>query len=171
MTSDSSRVLLRWDPSPAAKHYRVDFSETNTFNQVLDTHRTDNPNYAPRMNQLGFVNGGRLYWRVAALDEGNNVGGFATGSLRLPRGMRITVLGLLQRRRAGIVTVMVTSATGRPVRGASVVARGAGARSGRRRTGRGGRVRVRIRPNRRGKVTFTARKRGYRVGKAAVPVG
>jgi len=117
------------------------------------------------------VNGGKLYWRVAALDEGNNVGGFATGSLRLPRGMRITVLGLLQRRRANVVTVMVTNPAGRPVPGASVIARGAGTRSGRRRTGRRGSLRVRIRPNRRGQVTFTASKRGYRPGKAAVPVG
>jgi hypothetical protein len=170
LSSGSGRVLVTWDPSPAAKHYRVDISETNTFNQVLDTHRTDNPNYAPRMSQPGFANGGRLYWRVAALDEGNNVGGFATGALRLPRGMRVSVLGFLQRRKSAFVTVIATSPTGRPIRGAAVRARGAGATSARRRTGRRGTVRLRVRPRRRGNVTFTVRKRGYRPGKAAIRV-
>ena len=49
LTKDKKRLLLTWDPSPSAMHYRVDFSETNSFNQVIDSHRTDNPNYAPRM--------------------------------------------------------------------------------------------------------------------------
>lgn len=171
LTSDSSRVLLNWDPSPAAKSYRVDFSETNSFNQLLDTHHTKNPNYAPRMSQMGFTNGGLLHWRVAALDEGNNVGGFATGSLRLPRGMRVTALGVLQRRRVGVLTVTVTNPHGRPIRRATVRARGAGTRSARRRTGRRGTVRIRIRPRRRGTVTVTVRKRGYRAGKVAIRVG
>jgi hypothetical protein len=170
LRSGSGRVLVTWDPSPGAKHYRVDFSETNSFNQLLDTHRTENPNYAPRMTQLGFANGGRLYWRVAALDEGNNVGGFATGALRLPRGLRVSLLGFLQRRKPSFVTVTVTSSTGRPVRGAAVRAAGAGARSARRRTGRRGTVRLRIRARRSGSVTFVVRKRGYRAGKAALPV-
>ncbi len=127
-TSDSNRVLLRWGPSLAAKDYRVDISETNTFNQVVDSHRTQNTNYAPRMNQLGFAAGGRFYWRVAALDEGQNVGGFAGGSFKLPRGMRVTVVGLIQKRKRGLVTVTVTTFNGKPVKRATVRASGAGTR-------------------------------------------
>lgn len=170
LRSGANRVLLTWDPSPAAKRYRVEFSETNTFNQVLDSHRTENPNYAPRMSQPGFANGGRLFWRVAALDEGNNVGGYATGALRLPRSLRITALGVLQRRKAGVVTVTVVSSNGRAVRGAAVMVRGAGARA-RARTGRRGSARVRVRPRRPGTVTFTVRKRGFRAAKVALQVG
>jgi hypothetical protein len=170
ITSDPNRVLLRWDPSPAAKRYLVEISETNSFNQLLDSHRTDNPNYAPRMSQPGFANGGVLHWRVAALDEGGNIGGFAIGSFRLPRAMRVLAAGLLQRRKRGIVTVTVTRPTGRPIRGATVRVRGAGSRPVRKRTGRRGKVRVRIRPSRRGRVAFTVRKRGFRPGRATLPV-
>jgi hypothetical protein len=171
LTKDKNRLLLTWDPSPSAMHYRVDFSETNSFNQVIDSHRTDNTNYAPRMSQPGFTNGGSLYWRVAAMDEGNNVGGYATGKFRLPRAMRVTALGILQRRKAGMVTVTVTGPTGRPIRGATVRTRGAGSRSVRKRTGRRGSVRVRIRPRRSGSIIFIVRKRGYRAGKATLRVG
>lgn len=170
LTSDSSRVLLTWDPSPAATRYRVEFSETNSFTRTLDTHTTENTNYAPRMNQRGFQDGGLLYWRVAALDEGNNAGGYAIGSLRLPRGMRITLSGLLQRRKRGKVAVTVTTAKGRPIRRARVKVKGAGVRSRPKRTGKRGTVRLRLRPRRRGSVIFTVSKRGYRAGKASVAV-
>ncbi len=163
-------MLLRWEPSLAAKDYRVDISETNSFNQVLDSHRTQNTNYAPRMNQLGFAAGGRLYWRVAALDEGQNVGGFATGSFKLPRGMRVTVVGLLQKRKRGLVSVTVTTFGGKPVKRAAVRASGAGMRSRARRTGRRGTLRMNLRPRRSGAIKFTVRKRGYRPGKATVAV-
>jgi hypothetical protein len=170
LSSDRKRVLLSWDPSRAAKKYKVEFSETNSFNHVLDTHTTENTNYAPRMNQPGFQDGGLLYWRVAALDEGHNVGGYAIGSLRLPRGMRVTLMGLLQKRRRGKVTVTVTTAKGRPIRGARVKVRGAGVRSRPRRTSRRGTVRLRLRPRRRGSLIFMVSKRGYRAGKASLTV-
>jgi hypothetical protein len=170
LTSGNGHVLLTWDPSPAAFRYRVDISETNSFNQLLDSHTTDNTNYAPRMNQPGFANGGRLYWRVAAMDEGRNVGGFATGSLKLPRGMRITLIGFLQKGKASYITVSVLNANGKPVRRALVRSRGAGSRPVRRRTNRAGTARLRIRPRRRGNVLFTVRKRGFRTGTASMQV-
>ena len=170
LSSDSGRVLLTWDSSPAAKKYKVEFSETNSFNQVLDSHTTENTNYAPSMNQPGFQNGGLLYWRVAALDEGNNAGGWAFGSLRLPSGMRVNVQGLLQKRKRGNVTVTVTTAKGRPIRRARVKVKGAGVRSRPKRTGKRGTVKLRLRPRRKGTVTFTVSKRGYRAGKASVAV-
>jgi hypothetical protein len=170
MTSDANRVLLRWDPSLAATDYRVDISETNSFNQVLDSHRTQNTNYAPRMNQLGFGAGGRLYWRVAALDEGQNVGGFAIGSFKLPRGMRVTAFGLLQKRKRGLVTVSVTTFGGKPVKRAAVRASGAGMRSRARRTGRRGTLKMNLMPRRTGAIKFTVRKRGYRAARASIAV-
>jgi hypothetical protein len=170
LTSDSKRVLLSWDPSLAAEKYKVDFSETNSFNQVLDSHKTANSNYAPRMTQPGFQNGGQLYWRVAALDEGGNAGGYAVGSLRLPGRMRVMVVGVLRKRKRGSVTVAVTTAKGQPIRRARVKVKGAGVRSRTARTGKKGRVKLSLRPRRRGSVTFQVSKRGFRSGKAALAV-
>ena len=170
LTSGSGRVLLNWDPSPSAHKYRVEFSETNSFTRLLDVELTPNTNYAPPLLQRGFLNGGRLYWRIAALDELNNAGGFATGSLTLPRGLRVTVSGALRKRKRRTVTVMVTNGKNRPVPRARVKAAGAGIRSRPRRTGKRGTVRFVLRPRKRGSVTFTVRKRGYRAGKVSTRV-
>jgi hypothetical protein len=170
LTSGSGRVLLDWDPATSAPKYRVEFSETNSFARPLDIKVTPNTNYAPRLLQRGFLNGGRLYWRVAAVDELNNVGGYATGTLALPKGLRVRVSGALVRRTRRTVTVTVTNAKNRPVSRARVRVRGAGVRVRPRRTGRRGSVRLAIRPSKRGKVTFTVSKRGYLGGRASTPV-
>jgi hypothetical protein len=170
VASDSKRVLLTWDPSPAAKKYKVEFSDTSSFSRVTDSHTTFNTNYAPRLTQLGFQNGGALYWRVAALDEDNNVGGFATGSFKLPKAMRVMAGGFLQTRKRGIVTVTAQTVKARPIKGARVTVRGAGVHSRAKRTSRAGTTKLRMRPRRRGTLTFTVTKRGYRPGKATVRV-
>lgn len=170
LTHDSKRVLLNWDPSPSADRYRVEFSETNSFTRLLDIKITPNTNYAPRLIQRGFQNGGRLYWRVAAIDERNNVGGYATGTLSLPRSLRLMVSGVLVKRKRGILTVTVMNSKNRPVPRARVRVSGAGVRSRPRRTGGRGTVRFALRPRRGGMVTLTARKRGYRAGTVSTPV-
>lgn len=170
LTSGSGRVLLNWDPSPSAHKYRVEFSETNSFAQRLDVKVTPNTNYAPIMRQTGFQNGGVLYWRVAAVDQLNNLGGWATGSLALPKSLMVRVTGTLVRRSRRGVTVTVLNAKNRPVPRARVRVAGAGVRARPRRTGRRGVVRFALRPSKRGKVTFKVSKRGYRAGKASTPV-
>ena len=131
---------------------------------------TPNTNYAPRLAKRGFLNGGRLFWRVAAIDELQNAGGYATGTLALPQGLRVMVSGLLVKRTRRTVTVTVTNAKNRRVPRARVKARGAGVRARPRRTGRRGIVRFALRPRKRGNVTFSVSKRGYRAGKASTPV-
>jgi hypothetical protein len=170
LTSGSGRVLLNWDPAPSAYKYRVEFSETNSFIRPIDAKVTPNTNYAPHLIKRGFLNGGRLYWRVAAIDELNNAGGFATGTLSLPRSLRVRANGSLRRRERGTVTVTVMNAKNRPVRRARVRVSGAGVRARPRRTGRRGTVTFALRPRRRGKVTFKVSKRGYRAGKASTTV-
>jgi len=170
LTSGSGRVLLNWDPAPSAHRYRVEFSETNSFIRPLEVKLTPNTNHAPRLLQRGFLNGGRLYWRVAALDELNNAGGWATGTLSLPRGLRVSVTGSLRRRERGTVTVRVMNGKNRPVPRARVRVAGAGVRARPRRTGKRGTVRFALRPRKRGNVTFKVSKRGYRAGKASTPV-
>jgi hypothetical protein len=170
LISGSGRVLLDWDAAPEAYKYRVEFSETNSFTRPLDTKLTPNTNYAPRLIQKGFLNGGRLYWRVASVDELNNVGGFATGTLALPRSLRVRVTGTLVKRTRGKVTVTVMNAKNRPVPRARVRVKGAGVRARPRRTGKRGIVKFALRPRKGGNVTFSVSKRGYRGGKASTKV-
>jgi hypothetical protein len=170
LTSGKGRVLLNWDPSPSAHKYRVEFSETNSFTRPLEVKFTPNTNYAPKLLQRGFQDGGRLYWRIAAVDELNNAGGYATGSLVLPRSLRVRINGALVKRTRRTVTVMVMNAKNRPVSRARVRVAGAGVRARPRRTGRRGTVTFALRPRRSGNVTFKVSKRGYRTGKASTAV-
>jgi hypothetical protein len=171
LTSGSGRVLLNWDPAPSAHRYRVEFSATNSFTRPLDVKLTPNTNYAPRLIQSGFRNGGRLYWRVAALDELRNAGGYATGTITLPKSLSVRIRGALRKRTRGRVTVTVMNAKNRPVPRARVRVAGAGVRARPRRTGRRGTVTFALRPRKGGRVTFRVSKRGYRAGKASTAVG
>jgi Carboxypeptidase regulatory-like domain len=168
--STPGHVLLSWDPGPMTKEYRVQVSATDSFSTVFDTHTTENTDYAPQLGQAGYLNGGTLYWRVAAVDEGGNVGAWTVRTITLPKGMKLSVSGLLLHRRRGIATVTVTDARGRPVRGARVRASGAGAKSRRARTNRRGMARLRLRPRRRGTIAFRARKSGYQSARVTLGV-
>ena len=170
LTSGGGRVLLDWDPSPSVHRYRVEFSETNSFIHPLDVKLTPNTNYAPRMLQMGFQDGGKLFWRVASVDQLNNVGGYATGTLALPKGLTVVLSGALVKGVGRVVRVTVRTTKNRPVPRARVTVSGAGVRARPRRTGRRGVVKFRLRPARRVRVTFTATKRGYRAGKASTAV-
>ena len=50
---------------------------------------------SPDLAKAPFVNGGQIFWRVAATDEGNNLGGYASG----------TVHGVPTRRYHGLLVV------------------------------------------------------------------
>src|SRR5829696_1118466 len=169
-TRANGGLVLRWDPSYGlAKNYRVEFSESSGFGSPFDSKRVDNDAYAPTLTASQFQNGGRLYWRVAAVDEGGNVGGWATGRVGLLRKMVVTANGGLQRRARGPLEVRVMNAKGRAVRGARVTLRGVGVRA-RKRTSRRGMARFRVRPRARGNLRVRADKRGFRPGSAVVTV-
>ena len=162
--------MLDWDPSfGLAKEYRVEFSESSSFRTRLDSKRLDNAGYAPTMSTSGFQNGGPIYWRVAAVDEGGNVGGWASGKVGLLRKMTVQASGMLRRGRKGVLQVRVTNARNRVVKGVRVTLRGVGVR-GRKRTGKKGIVRFKVKPKARGNVRVRADKRGYRPGSAVVRV-
>ena len=163
-------VLLRWDPSPEAKAYRVDVSDTNSFTDTIDSITTSNTSYAPKLDSGGYMNGGQLYWRVAVVDEGSNVGAFATRPLAFLKAMRVSVGGSLFRRARGVITVTVTDVKGHAIRNARVRVRGAGLKVKPRRTGKRGTVKFRLRPPRRGKVTFSVSRKGYQPGTGTTTV-
>jgi hypothetical protein len=170
-TRDAPGLVVQWDPSFAlAKDYKVEFSESSSFTRRIDSARVDNTAYAPTLSSSGFRDGGPIYWRVAAVDEGNNVGGWASGRVGLLRRMVLTTSGILRRRERSMVEVNVKDAKGRPVRGARVSLRGAGIHARSRRTTRRGIARFRVKPRVRGSVKVRADKRGFRPGSAVVKV-
>jgi hypothetical protein len=75
-----SRFVVSWSPDAAAKQYEVDVSTTDSFSTTIDSHRVDGTSWAPDIDWSLPANGGRLYWRVAAIDSMGTVGSFATGS-------------------------------------------------------------------------------------------
>jgi hypothetical protein len=170
-TATSNRMLLSWDPVEMVKSYKVEISKTNSFSSTIESQTTDNTSYAPKLTSPAFADGGDLYWRVASVDEGNNLGGWTIGTFGLPKRMLLTLSGNLRRGRRGTVKVKVTDTRGRKIRKAKVRVSGAGLRTVAKRTTRRGTVTFRLRPRRKGSVSFGASKGGYRPGSASLKVG
>jgi hypothetical protein len=162
------RVALAWAPDVAADKYRVEISDSDSFTRVLDRVLTPNTSFAPSMTRNAYSEGGRLFWRLAVVDAGRNVGAWRTGAFNLPRGLRVNVRGILYRGRRSVMRVRVTHRN-RAVGGITVRASGPGI-SVRRKTNKRGEVRLRVRARRGGRVKFVASKKGYRTGSATVVV-
>jgi hypothetical protein len=165
--ADFSRnhILLSWDAKPGARNYRVQISGTPDFGLLVENVVTDNTSYAPKLKYYGFrtLNTGHLYWRVAAQDEGNNVGDFTQPQLitRI-RKMEIGVRGALKRGSKRPLTILVTDfETAAGVSGATVRVSGAGLRRRVAHTNMFGGTRLVLRPTRRGFLVISASKRGY----------
>jgi hypothetical protein len=89
-TKSGTRIVLSWHPDLAAKQYQVDLSTTNGFSTTIDTHRVDGTSWAPDVDFTQAQNRGTLYWRVAAVDQGSNLGKFASGSFSPPGAAHCT---------------------------------------------------------------------------------
>jgi hypothetical protein len=163
-------IVLAWNPASQARQYRLQISTSEAFTTVVETATTENASYAPRMDHPAFRSGQPLFWRVATVDEGLNVGGYATSPLHRGRPMRVRLSGSLRAGRAGTVRVVVKDTRKRPVAGARVQVEGPRLRMRPRRTGRRGTVALRVRPARRGTVTFKVDKRGYAPASARLRV-
>jgi hypothetical protein len=163
-------MLLSWDAALMARRYKLQISDSDSFSRVVEQVTTSNTSFAPRMTSVVYRSAPRLYWRVAVLDEGNNVGGWAAAPLRNQPLARLTVSGTLHAGRTAPLRVTVTDAGGRPLARAMVRAKGAGVSERPHRTDRRGRVTLRLRPHQRGRVRLSAAKRGYAPGRATVRV-
>jgi len=164
--SSASRqhVLLSWEPKPGVKRYRVQIASRQDFAVTVENVTTDNTSYAPLLTLPVYISRNPLsfWWRVAGVDEGNNVGDFTPAQqIGTTNRMRIAVRGKLVRGRSRAVSLSVTGPSGAPVKGATVRVSGAGVRPRASRTNRAGRVRFVIRPRRRGTITYRATKAGY----------
>jgi hypothetical protein len=162
---DRNHVLLSWDPKHGARRYRVQLSGTPEFSQLVENVVTDNTSYAPLLEYRGFrtVNTGRLYWRVAAQDEGDNVGDFTQPQLiTRVRRMDIAVQGSVKRGKRSMLSVSLADfETAGPVGGAKLRGLGAGLRLRRWRTNAFGSASLVLKPRRKGYFVITASKSGY----------
>ena len=162
---NADHVLLGWSPKAGAKRYRVQISGTADFGQLVENVLTDNASYAPVLRYLGFLalDTSHLYWRVAAVDEGDNTGDFTQPLLitRTPR-MEITVRGTVRRGRRSTLNVTVTNfETGGGIPRATLRVSGAGIRARRIRADVLGNARIVVSPPRRGILVISASKLGY----------
>jgi hypothetical protein len=80
-SKSGERLVIAWNPDPAAKQYEVELSTTDGFALTIESHRTDNTSWAPLVKLTAAQKRGPLFWRVAAIDAGGNTGSFATGRL------------------------------------------------------------------------------------------
>ena len=152
-----------------AKNYRIQISGSNSFSDIAYSASTENLAIAPPLTSAAFVDGGKLYWRVAAIDEGNNVGGFATGTFRTPKRMVVAIAGGAVRGARSKVSVTVKDARGRAVKKAKVAVSGA-AHAKSRRTNKRGVATFRLRARRKGTISFRVTRSGYRAGVATLAV-
>jgi protein-S-isoprenylcysteine O-methyltransferase Ste14 len=162
--SDGARKypLLLWDPKPGPKSYQVQISTRADFAQLVESVATDNTNHASQLRHSAYAGDDPLYWRVAAVDEGRNVGDWSpTQRIGVVRRMRVTARGTPKRMRTRPIVVTVRSGGNRPLTKVTVRVSGAGVRTMVRRTNRRGVVTFRIRPRLRGSVVFRATKSGY----------
>ena len=162
---DRNHILLSWNAKAGARRYRVQVSGTPEFSQLVENVVTDNTSYAPLLRYRGFrtVNTGRLYWRVAAQDEGDNVGDFTQPQLitRI-RKMEIAVQGSLKRGKRTMLAVNLSDfETDGPVGGARLRVAGVGLRVHRWRTSAFGSASVVLKPKRRGYLLISASRSGY----------
>jgi hypothetical protein len=149
-------IALSWAPTRMAKQYRVEIAPDDSFSTILERATTANTSYAPRMTSPGFAGSPSLYWRVAAVDEGNNIGGWATTAIRNAKVMRVKL-----SKRGRTVLVRVRDGKKRAVKRALVRVTARGMTTVRKRTGRRGTVKVALRKAKRGTVLFHVEKRGY----------
>jgi hypothetical protein len=160
--ASSRHILLSWEPKAGVKAYRVQISTRADFATNVEVVTTDNTSYAPVMTHPAYVARVPLFWRVAAMDEGNNVGDYIPAqTIGAAKRMRLTSRGRAIRGRSTVVSITVRALPGGPLKGVTVRVSGAGVRPRAARTNRVGRARFTIRPTRRGKISFRATKAGY----------
>jgi hypothetical protein len=155
-----SAMLLRWNPVDGAQNYRVEISRSNAFLRTVEMIETEATSWAPLLLRPDYRKRGLFYWRVASVDQGNNLGGWRQGTFAIGKALEIRVQGQAQAGIRSPLRVTVVDHRGRRVRGAVVRAGGLGVRAKARTNGRG-RTTLRVRASRRGTLTLTARKRGY----------
>ena len=160
-----NHVLLNWNWKLGAKNFRLQISQRPDFAFTIEDVTTDNTSYAPLLSHPAYVNGGTLYWRVAAVDKALNVGDWtAAQSFTIAQRLRVAVNRAARRKRWTRLLVTVSDQGLHGVAGVKVKVSGAGIRAKSAKTNRSGKASVRVRPRKRGKLVFRATKAGWAPG-------
>jgi protein-S-isoprenylcysteine O-methyltransferase Ste14 len=160
--ASSRHMLLSWEPKAGVKAYRVQISARADFALNVENVTTDNTSYAPLLTHPAYRARKPLFWRVAGVDGGNNVGDFIPAQkIGAAKGMRLVARGRAVRRRTTVVSITVRNSSGAALSGATVRVSGGGVKPRAARTRKAGKVRFSIRPTRKGKIVFRATKAGY----------
>ena len=155
-------VLLSWNPKLGIKQYKVQVSGRPDFATTIEDTTTDNTAYAPKLSDVAYLSGNQLYWRAAGVDADGNAGDFSPAQpLSLLPPMKLTVKGKLRKRRRANVSITVKNASGSWMQGVKVRVIGAGVKAQIRTTSMWGVARFTLRPTKRGRVLFTAKKAGF----------
>jgi hypothetical protein len=71
------RILIKWKTDPLAKGYTVQLATTTGFGNPVAIDTTQNSAWVPQISAADAKV--RLYWRLAAVDNGGNVGAWHSG--------------------------------------------------------------------------------------------
>jgi hypothetical protein len=155
-------LLLSWSPKLGVKQYRVQISGRPDFASTVEDVQTDNTSYAPKLSDIAYLSGNQLYWRVAGVDGDDNVGDFSPAQqLSLLPKLKLSAKGALRKRHRSSASVTVKNAQGTFMKGVSVRVLGAGVKARTVKTNMWGVARFKLKPTKRGRVLFTAKKAGF----------
>lgn len=169
--SGGSGALFAWDPKVGAAHYQVEVSSRQDFaGVVVERIQVDSPVFAPVMKNPTYKRGGTLYWRVAAVDDSGNVGEMTKAlAFKLPMQLKLSMLGLLKKGKSGKVTFTVVDGFRNSIKSAKITITGGGLKKTTL-TKSNGKVVLKLKPRKRGKVTITVSKSGYKSSTMTVTV-
>jgi hypothetical protein len=163
-------VVFSWNPRIGAKEYRMQISTRPDFNSFIENLTTEATNHAPLLLQGDYADGGKLYWRVAAVDADLNVGDFSpVQQIGIDRPLRLRILGTPIRGRNSKLTVVATSQLDQIV-GVSLRIWGAGLKARTVKTKANGRVTFTVKPKKKGLIYVRGTKVGFNTANTNVPV-
>ena len=164
-------MSFSWQTKANTKQYKIQVASDVDFTQVVLDDSTDQTTYTPTLDQDGFKNGGKLYWRVAAIDPDGNLGAFTPAkAIVLAKRMDVRIEGSLTKGAVGTLTITVVDSKGVPVRKAEVRVTGSGATAKRKRTNGKGIVVLKVRVKKSGTIKILASKAGFQVGTGTIAI-
>jgi hypothetical protein len=81
-TKTGARIQITWNTDPAAKLYEVQLSTTDGFASPSNTDQTEVNIWTPQIDAVTAAH--TIFWRLAAVDTGGNIGAYASGVFHPP---------------------------------------------------------------------------------------
>ncbi len=165
-------LTFAWNTKSNVKQYKVQVSRNPGFTGPFVDVNTDQASYTPLLTEQEFIDGGSMYWRVAVIDPDGNTGAFSKAKkFTILARMQVQITGVPGKGTAGVATVTVLNAKGKPIKGAAVKLQGAGVKTKSKKTNKKGVVNFTIKPKRAGNLAATVTKKLFKVGSTVVQVG